>query len=244
MPSSWTTLKPDAWTDALRKDKALADAGFVVKTITTADDMLQHLRKTPDKRPFAVINPGGELFYGTQKTEPEEVLDLIAAYIREGGIWWETGGYSFYTMAVKSEDETTDEPWRRRSVGPRGAARFGFRCYMFAVEDPPATLTPTDTGKTWLGNDRASRIAGQASGVQRPIADSTDATVLVTGQDEPFVAGIRCDGWGWLWRLGGFNPVPAVATEAVTGTLSYLANHPWPTPPGARQRRVWEVKIR
>jgi hypothetical protein len=67
----------------------------------------------------------------------------------------------------------------------------------------------TDTGKAWLGADLAARVAKCASAVNRgtPSRPTAPATILVTGIDDGFIGGYRLEGWGTLWRVGGFNPI-------------------------------------
>jgi hypothetical protein len=55
--------------------------------------------------------------------------------------------------------------------------------------------------------------------------------VLVAGAASGFIGGYRLDGWGYLWRIGGFSPNPEVTTAvAVAATLHQYTCPPAPLP--------------
>jgi hypothetical protein len=236
-PSSWVDLTGQDWVDALKASKALQQAGCTVQAVADAKAFVDLLRADPAKRPLAVINPGGEYFYGDQP-DPSRMLAIVKDYVDRGGIWWETGGYSFHSYAYADATGA----WQKKGVGPSGAGGLGFRCGGYDVEDPARPLKATKTGAAWLGAARAKAISQLVSGVQRPFSDRPDALNLVLGGQDGFAAAIRGDGWGWLWRLGGFRPDPKAAKLAVVGTLEYLASHPWPAPPALGKSVFWTLK--
>jgi hypothetical protein len=58
------------------------------------------------------------------------------------------------------------------------------------------------------------------------------ATLLVAGVEAGFIGGYRLDGWGTLWRVGGFNPDPEITPAvAVAATLHHYTTPPAPLPP-------------
>jgi hypothetical protein len=236
-PDSWVDLDGAAWLKALTASPQLKQAGYEIKAVTSTKELMAMLRATAPNRPFAVVNPGGEYFHGDQPDEGE-TLATIKDYIRHGGIWWETGGYSFHSYAYPG----AEGKWQTKGIGPRGASTFGFGCGSHDVEDPPRVLKVTDEGRVWLGAARAAELARLRSGVQRPFTGRPEALNLVLGDRDGFVAGIRLDGWGWLWRLGGFRPDPKAAQLAVVGALEHLATQPWPVPPRSKQSLFWSLK--
>lgn len=235
-PDSWVEVNGKAWVECLRASTALQQAGFQIVPVTDVKAFADLLRAAPEQRPFAVINPGGEFFYGDEP-KAGAMLDRISTYIREGGIWWETGGYSFYIYSHPGPDGQ----WLKENIGDRGAGTFGFGCGGYDVDDPPRPLKVTEVGKQWLGSGWATAIERLQSGVQRPFTGRPDALNLVMGGQDGFVAGIRGDGWGWLWRLGGFRPNPEAAQMAVVGVLEHLATQPWPEPPRPERKLFWSL---
>ena len=235
-PDTWVEVKAKEWVECLRASLALRQAGFQIVPVTDVKAFTDLLRGTPDQRPFAIINPGGEFFYGDEP-KGAAMLGHIADYVRQGGIWWETGGYSLYIYAHPGPDGQ----WLKENLGDRGAGALGFSCGSYDVDDPPRPLVVTEAGKQWLGSGWAAALQRLQSGVQRPFVGRPEALNLVMGGQDGFVAGIRADGWGWLWRLGGFRPNREAAQMAVVGVLERLATQPWPEPPRPEQKLFWNL---
>ena len=64
-----------------------------------------------------------------------------------------------------------------------------------------------------------------------PSSKAAPATVLVSGADAGFIGGYRLDGWGYLWRVGGFSPNPELTPAvAVAATLHQYTHPPAPLP--------------
>jgi len=243
-PSSWVHVTGGGWLKALEGDTVLADNGFEIVALGTVEDIVEALHAKGDSRPFAIVNPGGEYFYAPSVDKWQAMLDAIGAYVQDGGIWWETGGYSFHSCAVPVLEDGRVARWEVVRTGPAGATRLGFGCASFDVDEPDRALTVTSSGREWLGPERRARIEALSSGIQRGFAGKgTEDTVLVQGGDADFAAAIRCGGWGWLWRLGGFNPDPEAATDVVTGVLEHLATQPWTDPRTSDDLRLWRVRI-
>ena len=70
---------------------------------------------------FAIINPYGEHFPSEGPGQWGDMLDAIGDFVRHGGLWFETGGASFYGALHRETDGTMS----RESIGPPGAARLG-----------------------------------------------------------------------------------------------------------------------
>jgi hypothetical protein len=71
---------------------------FQLKKITSIEEFKEALNK-PDEYPL-ILNPYGEYIPTGQKNAWREILGLIRGYLEKGGIWWETGGYSFHYELV------------------------------------------------------------------------------------------------------------------------------------------------
>jgi hypothetical protein len=110
------------------------------------------------------------------------------------------------------------------------------------VAQPPEPLQVSASGREWFGPALTTRIEGASSGVQRGFADDSQSLVLVAGESGGFAAGIRGEGWGWLFRLGGFNPDPDLAALVVVGTLQHLSTQPWPAAERALRPRLWSLR--
>lgn len=237
-PSTWVRLSGPDWVRLLTQDAGLRAAGLAVVAVSTAADLRARLRAADGERPFAVINPGGEFFYAEDAASAESMLDDVRSYVNRGGIWWETGGYSFFICAYRDAQGA----WAQRHLGPAGAQRLGFACAGFPVAQPPEPLQVSASGREWFGPALTSRIEGASSGVQRGFADDSRSLVLVAGESGGFAAGIRGEGWGWLFRLGGFNPDPDLAALVVVGTLQHLSTQPWPAAERALRPRLWSLR--
>jgi len=238
-PSSWVKVSAADWVRLLSADAGLKGAGATVLEIASAADLRARLRAAEGERPFAILNPGGEVFFAEAPAQAESMLDDIREYVRTGGIWWETGGYSFYQAASRDAQGA----WTSRAIQASGARRLGFACAGLPVDAPPEPLLVTPVGRQWLGAETTARIEGALSGVQRGFDGDEGVLVLVDSAQGDFVAGIRCGGWGWLFRLGGFNPDPEVAPLVVGGVLRHLLTDAWPTPERRRVPRLWEVRV-
>jgi len=71
---------------------------FQLKKISTIEELKEALSK-PEEYPL-ILNPYGEFIPTGEKGAWREILGLIRGYLEKGGIWWETGGYSFYYELV------------------------------------------------------------------------------------------------------------------------------------------------
>jgi hypothetical protein len=238
-PSTWVRVSGAEWVRVLSDDPELRAAEAIVVQVGSAAELRGLLRAAEGERPFAVVNPGGEFFYAEDAAAAEAMLDDIRAYVSTGGVWWETGGYSFYVAASRDAQGR----WTARRLEGSGARRLGFSCVGLAVDEPPQPLRVTAVGRQWLGDEAARRLEAAASGVQRGFAEEQGVLVLVDSAAGDFAAGSRCGGWGWLLRLGGFNPDPEVAALVVCGALRQLLTAPWPEPERRRVPRLWEVRL-
>ncbi len=227
---SWSSIQPADWT------QTLGAAGLPVRRLTTFADLTAALDAGPT-RWLAVVNPYGETFPCAGPGQGQAMLGRIHSYVNRGGSWFETAGYSFYRgLGTGGADP----------LGPAGLDRLGLTLVSGAVEAPPEPLTVTPTGRAWLGDELAQQIESRLSPVNRGLsrgAGDPGHIALVAGSEADYIGGYRLDGWGFLWRIGGFNPNPEVALPVVAATLRYLHSHPPVPVTGNRQRRLWHARV-
>ncbi len=227
-----TSVSPADWRAAFEASALVKQYGLSVKTLTTYEELAAALAAGPSKY-FAIINPYGEFFPVAGPGRWREALDAVRSYVSNGGSWWETAAYSFHRAYYKE-----DGIWKSELTANAGLDSMRLPVGGGVVDAPAEPLRATDIGKDWLGEALAAKIGQSASAVNRgtPATAAAPATVLVAGAESGFIGGYRLDGWGYLWRIGGFNPNPEVATSvAVAATLHQYTHPPAPLPPsGAR----------
>jgi hypothetical protein len=223
-----STVTPAAWRAAFEASALAKQHGLAVKTLATYGEVAAALAAGPSSY-FALINPYGEVFPSAGPGRWREALDAVRGYVNNGGTWWETGAYSFHRAAYREGDA-----WKTELVAGAGLGHLRLPIGDGAVDQPAEPLHATEAGKAWLGEALAAKVAQAASSVNRgvPSTSAAPATVLVAGVDAGFIGGYRLDGWGTLWRVGGFSPDPEVtASVAVAATLHQYTHPPAPLPP-------------
>ncbi len=222
-----TSVTPADWRAAFEASALAKQHGLAVKSLTTCDEIAAALAAGP-RAWFAIVNPYGEIFPSAGPGRWRETLGAVRAYVNNGGAWWETAAYSFFRAAYRDGNA-----WKTDHSGTAGAGLFHLPVGDGEVDDPAEALHATEDGKVWLGDALAAKIAQSESVVNRgtPSTQSAPATVLVAGVENGFIGGYRLDGWGYLWRIGGFNPDPEVSTSvAVAATLHQYTHPPAPLP--------------
>lgn len=229
----WTRITASDWLRALNESRLASAWGLTVRRITTAAELADVLQAGPTAC-WAIVNPYGERFPVSGPGQWRAMLDLVRRYVNQGGCWWETAGYSFYQAVWRQ-----GEQWQSEPVGPQGLADLRVPLDGGDVDQPAEPLAVTPEGRAWLDQDLVTRLARSASPVNRglPRGPSDRGHVaLVAGRETDWLGGYRLDGWGWLWRIGGFWPNPEVAVPVTVATLEYLASHPpQPVTPGGRK---------
>lgn len=228
VPLALSTVMPAAWRTAFEASPLVKKYGLAVKTLATTDALAAALAAGSSKY-FAIINPYGEIFPESGRGRWGETIDAIRTYVNNGGAWWETGAYSFHRATYLEGGA-----WKTELVANAGLDRLHLPIGDGEVDDPSEPLHATEAGTAWLGAALASQIAQAGSVVNRGVVSNAaaPATVLVAGAENNFIGGYRLEGWGYLWRIGGFNPNPAVATSAaVAATLHQYTTPPAPLPP-------------
>ena len=218
--------------------KQLAGTGLDVMRVNKPQELLAMMAETDRaKRPFAVVNWGGESIFVPYGGSMSETIGAIKRYIETGGILWATGGYPFFILRQQQADGT----YKGQSVGGGNAAVLGFSCATTPVEDPARPLSVTAAGKAWFGEERSNRLATMRAGVQRSFVTTGYQEKLVMGGSDCFVGGIRCDGWGYFFSAGGFNPPMDVLSDVIAGTVIHLYDSPWNLPRESSNRRCWKL---
>ena len=228
VPLALSTVTPAAWRAAFEASALTKRYGLTVKLLSTYDEIAAALAAGPAKV-FAIVNPYGEIFPSAGAGRWPETIDAIRSYVNNGGSWWETAAYSLFRPAYFENGA-----WKTEHCGPNGASRLGLPVGGGDVSEPAEPLRATEIGKVWLGDALSAHIAQCTSVVNRSAVSSVEApaTVLVAGAARNFIGGYRFEGWGYLWRIGGFNPKPELATSVVVAaTLHQYTALPVPLPP-------------
>ena len=164
-------------------------------------------------------------------------MSAIRDYVNHGGSWWETAGYSFYVSAFLQSGT-----WQTETIGPSGMNFFGVPVGGGDVAQPAEPVSVTADGQTILGADVAAGLAGLTSIVNRGLVRTPDDPghlALLAGAQQDFLGAYRLDGWGCLWRIGGFWPNRNVALPAATATMEYLFTHPPLAYPSGPIKYLW-----
>lgn len=238
---NWTRITPAQWTQAFQQSHLATALGVPVKSITTVAELMAALQAGPTTY-FCIVNPYGEKIPAVAPGTGRAMLELIRHYVENGGCWWETGGYSF-TQTVSLAGNN----WQSESLGPGGLAYFGLPVGSGEVDAPAEPLHATATGRQWLGETLSAQLAQTPSAVNRGLARGNDDPghiTLVAGQHEDFIGGYRLNGWGWLWRIGGFYPNPVVTLPVTMAAMEYLYAHPPLPAQGNGTKYLWHAVVK
>jgi len=236
MPQSWTHITPSDWVQAFNGSALATNYGVPVKQLTSLTALTNALSSGPTVW-LAIINPGGELFPSSAAGQWQPTLSAIRDYVDRGGSWWETAGYSFYVSAFLQSGT-----WQTEVIGPGGMNSFGLPVGGGDNAQPPEPLAVTPLGQTVFGADLSARLQGMTSTVNRGLLRTPDDPghlTILAGAQQAFVGAYRLDGWGYLWRIGGFFPNPNVVLPAATAAMEYIFTNP-PLPfEGGPTRYLW-----
>ncbi len=235
MPQSWTAITPSDWLQALTNSPLATQLGVPIRQITTLNDLTNALQAGPTVW-LAIINPGGENFPAPAAGQWSATLGAIRDYVNHGGSWWETAGFSFY-----SANYLQAGTWKTELAGPDGMAFFGLPVGGGDIAQAPEPLTVTPLGQTVLGG-AVTRVQGLTSMVNRGLLRTSDDPghlTLLAGAQQDFLGAYRLDGWGCLWRIGGFWPNRNIVLPAATATLQYLFTHSTLPFPASATKYLW-----
>lgn len=236
----WTDITPKQWLNTLQQSSLARRWGIQVEPIRSVDNLVKAV-EAGVTRWFAIVNPYGEIFPVPSADEWRQMLEHIRRYVQNGGIWWETAGYSFYIACYPERGG-----WETETIGAKGMDVLGVPIGGGALEQAPEPVHVSEEGRKWLGDALSARVSGLRSVVNRGLPRGETApphVALLSGRRDDFIGGYRLDGWGWLWRVGGFRPNPDVVLPVATAVLEWLyLRPPVPTLP-SYVRRVWHVRI-
>jgi len=89
----WAASSVEDWRRSLQSDIELARAGIRIELLSTAGSVISAARSS---NYLAILNPYGEYAPAPLSGGLDATIDAVRAYVRAGGNWFETGGYSFY----------------------------------------------------------------------------------------------------------------------------------------------------
>jgi len=230
-------LTPAEWCATLGGSRWTVEAGLPVKPLTTVAELRAALAAGPD-RFLAILNPYGELFPVERFERWREMLEAVREYVRQGGVWWETGGHPFYVMACPAGDG-----YRTQVLGSPGADVVGLTIGFGELDRPAEALRVTAQGRAWLGAEAVKAIEAREGVVNRWLPNAPGTLALVRGAQETLVGGYRLGGWGWLFRHGSSQPDVEISRRVVVETLRQVYESvPEPVPP-ATARRLWHATV-
>ena len=221
MPRSWTTITPTDWLQAFSQSNLALQYGVPVRQITNVSDLVTALQAGPTNY-LAIVNPGGENFLAVGSGQGLAMIGLIRDYVNRGGSWWETAGYSFYKAAWQSGG------WKTETLGAAGMNSLGLPVGGGDTTQAAEAMTVTTDGHAVFGPALSARLAGLSAAVNRGLTRSDPDPghlALLAGATQDFLGCYRLEGWGYLWRYGGFNPNPSVALASAPAVMEYLYTH-------------------
>ena len=219
MPQSWTTITPSDWLQTFGQSSLALQYGVPVRQITSVSNLVAALQSGPTNY-LAIINPGGEIFPEAGQGQGLAMIGLIRDYVNRGGSWWETAGYSFYTAAWQSGG------WKTETLGNAGMNSLGLPVGGGGTSQAAEAMTVTAAGQTVFGPALSAQLALLSAVVNRGLPRSDPGHLaLLAGATQDFLGCYRLDGWGYLWRYGGFNPNPSVVLASAPAVMEYLYTH-------------------
>ncbi|MBN1413410.1 MAG: hypothetical protein JW969_21385 [Spirochaetales bacterium] len=239
---AWTKIMPAEWIKAFKTSKVLADSGVQIMSIKSAADLTAALR-SGWKKWLCIVNPYGEIFPVSAPGRWKEMLDNIGYYVGNGGTWWETGGYSFYTALT----EKSDGQWEPQSIGPEGTFFLSIPVGSGEVNQSEEPLHATAEGRAWLGKALSGEVDSLRGRVNRSLPSNREDpghVTLVAGLHEDYIGGYRLNGWGWLFRTGGFNPNPDVLLPVAVASIEYIFTHPPVEAKVGGRKYLWHYVVR
>lgn len=234
---SWSRISVADWESALNASPLVKQNGVAVERLTTPQQIKAALQNGPTGY-LVLVNPYGELFPSVG-ADWHDSLALIKNYVRHGGNWWEVAGHSLYQPATFDGAK-----WNVEVIGSAGLSEIGLPISGGTVEQAAESLQLGADAKNWLDAAASTRVTESLSAVNRSLPRGTidpGHVSLVGGRDGDFIGGYRFDGWGYLWRIGGFFPNP----QAVLPVVISATQHLFQTPPAPRApspiKELWHL---
>ncbi|MFQ6130570.1 MAG: DUF6259 domain-containing protein [Armatimonadota bacterium] len=216
--------------------------GLPVVRLNSPEAVLEACAAGP-RQHLMILNPYGEFFPAPSGDRVTEMVDAIADYVANGGVWWETAGYSLYYGLVPERDQAgAVTGWRRQPFGAGQEAVLGLHCEMLPLDELPSALTVTPSGRAVLGEEAAGQLAGAVAVVNRPTPPTPSSVALVSAEAGGYIVGHQPKGWGWLFRVGGPGQ-KAVTVPVVRAVAQYTYTHPPVTLSGAAVPRLCHYRL-
>ncbi len=235
----WSEISPAQWKSALEGSALVKEFKLEVEVLSTPAQVLEALAGGPTSY-FAIVNPHTEIFPEAGRDGWRAMLSAIKGYVEHGGQWWATGGHSFYEAAWLEGGQ-----WQQQEVGPSGMAFLGLPVGGGAVEEAPQPLSVEGEGTRWLSKELQAKIAASSSVVNRSLprgGEDVGHIALAGGASGDWIGAYRLNGWGGLWRIGGFHPNSTLAPQIVSEALAYQWTHA-PEPVKITTKYLWHAIV-
>jgi len=237
---AWADAGSAQWREALAASPLLSRQLLEIRDLTDPEDVLRACAQP--RQWFAIINPYGEIFAVPAPHRVEEMLQAIRQYIAAGGIWWETGGFSFFYPCWPVREGGRIVGWQR-GAGIGGLSQVVGTPITLADDYPIEPLSLTPAAQNLLSAETREKLVGARASVNRPLPERYGAWALLQGATGAYIAGYRVGGWGYLFRVGGPGQI-SLTLPFVEATLTYLFRTPPRDWPPAQPPHVWRVRTR
>lgn len=235
---AWADAGFSQWREALAAAPVLSRQLLEIRELSDPEDLLRACAQP--RQWFAIINPYGEVFPVPDPSRVDETLQAIRRYIAAGGIWWETGGFSFFYPCWPVRAQGRIAGWER-GAGMGGLARIVGPPISLADDYPSELLSLTPAAQGLLPADAQEKLSGASASVNRPLPDQYGGWVLLRGATGAYIAGYQVGGWGYLFRVGGPGKM-SLTMPFVEATLVHLFRTPPRDWPPAQPPHVWQVR--
>ena len=214
--SMFVTVTADTWREAFEKSDLVTKQGLKVELLRTPQALAEATTKRAGEF-FAIVNPDGEAFLCASQDDAAPMLNRIRAYVGQGGIWWETGGWPLcHPYWPKAGGG-----WETSGIGGMSGELFRLEGQDWKDDAPVVNPTVTDSGREWLGATVADAIAKEKGATQRGSSLGCASVVLAKTGNMSYLSGHRA-GYGWLFRVGGFSPSPKLIVPAAVAVCEHL----------------------
>lgn len=214
LANTYARIKPEVWVTRLQNTK-VADYGVAVKRLTTVEELVAALAH-PEIW-LSILNPYGEHFVAAGPGRWQEMVESIRHYVRNGGNWWEMGGYPLYQSQYSKDSEMLSE-----RVLNKGFKFLGLDVGQSGEE---GSVAITEEGNNVFDEQCAEVITKFACATHRGMPVDGDHLTLLKAGDFDLLGGYPLGGWGWFWRFVSSQQNEDLYVPAVGAVLEYLYTH-------------------
>jgi outer membrane protein assembly factor BamB/type 1 glutamine amidotransferase len=214
LANTYAQIKPEVWIAGLQNIK-LADYKVAIKRLTTVEDLVNALAH-PETW-LAILNPYGEHFVSAGPGRWQEMVASIRHYVRNGGNWWEMGGFPLYQSQYTKEGKMLSE--RMLDKG------FRFLGLNVGPEGREGPVAITAEAKKVFDSETAAILATFACSTSRGMPSDGDHLTLLKAGDSDLLGGYQLGGWGWFWRFVATRQNADLYIPATRAILEYLYTH-------------------